>query len=349
MSENDSYVVPDIWELSGEEAGVDKLVQASEKRFETAFELIGDGVIYQDIEGRVVLCNEASAQCLGITMCQLEGSLLDNLKLNALKEDGSVFSPEQFPPDLALKTGVHQKNVLMNISRLDGSRVWLKVNSTPIFDGLQDSPVSVVTCLSDVSALKFEEVRLRDELKSLQTTQAQIEARRRGLELANQELRDAADTDSATGLKNRRCFLERLYSEVALASRKQIPLSVAFIEIDQFNSIKEGLNEDNVNAMLRNIGKVTGDVGRISDFIARYSEDKIAIILPHTMLHDAVQFSSRALKAIQTMDARIALNACAGIAEYKHGALTNEFIEQVEEALFRAKARGVGTCHSDPI
>ncbi len=69
------------------------------------------------------------------------------------------------------------------------------MNSTPIFDGLHDSPVSVVTSLSDITALKFEEVRLRDELKSLQTTQAQIEARRRGLELANQELRDAADTD----------------------------------------------------------------------------------------------------------------------------------------------------------
>ncbi len=349
MSENDIKFVPDIWELRGEKAGVGDLVRASEQQFETAFELIGDGVIYQDIEGRVVLCNEASAQCLGITMCMLEGSLLDNLKLNALKEDDSAFTPEQFPPSLALKTGVQQKNVLMSISRPDGSRAWLKVNSTPIFDGLHDSPVSVVTSLSDISALKFEEVRLRDELKSLQTTQAQIEARRRGLELANQELRDAADTDSATGLKNRRCFLERLYSEVALASRKQIPLSVAFIEIDQFNSIKERLNEDTVNIMLRNVGKVTGDVGRISDFVARYGEDKIAIILPHTMLHDAVQFAYRAVKAVQIMEAGIALNAYAGIAEYKHGALTNEFIEQVEEALFRAKALGVGTCHSDPI
>ncbi len=85
MSENDIKFVPDIWELRGEKAGVGDLVRASEKQFETAFELIGDGVIYQDIEGRVVLCNEASAQCLGITMCMLEGSLLDNLKLNALK------------------------------------------------------------------------------------------------------------------------------------------------------------------------------------------------------------------------------------------------------------------------
>jgi PleD family two-component response regulator len=67
------------------------------------------------------------------------------------------------------------------------------------------------------------------------------------------------------------------------------------------------------------------------------------------MLHDAVQFAYRAVKAVQIMEAGIALNAYAGIAEYKHGALTNEFIEQVEEALFRAKALGVGTCHSDPI
>jgi diguanylate cyclase (GGDEF)-like protein/PAS domain S-box-containing protein len=349
VSENGYKVVPDCWELGGEKARVDDLVRDSEKRFETAFELIGDGIIYQNIEGRVILCNEASAQCLGVTIFQMEGSLLANLKLNALKEDGSVFSPEQFPPALALKTGVRQSDVLMNISRPDGSRAWLKVNSTPIFDGLQGSPVSVVTSFSDVSAIKCEEMRLRDELTTLQNSQAQIEARRRGLELANQELRDAADTDSATNLKNRRCFLERLYSEVALASRKQIPLSVVMLEIDQFDSIKERFDQDNVNNILRSVGKVTADVGRISDFVARYGEDKIAVILPHTMLHDAVQFSNRVVKAIQSIVGAVSLNSCAGVAEYKHGALTNEFIEQVEEALYRAKALGAGACHSDPI
>lgn len=198
MSENDWKDVHKVSEHSGERMGVvnapgstnlrlepgsiethiSNLVKASERRFEAAFESIAEGIIYQNLEGRIVLCNEASAEILGLTIDQMEGGLLADFQLQALRGDGTPFADERHPAMIALRTGIKQSHVLMNVCKPDGTRIWIKVSSAPIFVTSSSLPVSVVTSFSDVSAMKFEEERLRIELKKFQESYSSTEERK---------------------------------------------------------------------------------------------------------------------------------------------------------------------------
>jgi PAS domain S-box-containing protein len=197
VSENDYNHVHNSGEWSGEIMGVDdapnstnskkedlsiqthisNLVRASEQRFETVFELIAEGIIYQNLEGRIVLCNEASAEILGLTVDQMEGGMPTNFKWQALSEEGTPIVEEKHPAMIALRTGTRQTNVVMSVCKPDGARVWIKVNSVPIFVTSSSYPVSVVTSFSDVSEIKLKEERLRIELKDLQQSHSAVETR----------------------------------------------------------------------------------------------------------------------------------------------------------------------------
>ena len=244
---------------------------------------------------------------------------------------------------VALQSGENQKNVLMNVLKPDGSRTWIKINSVPIFDNYSLEPTSVVTSFSDVSTIKSQEEMLRAKLDSLREFQAQVETRRRGLEQANQELREAADIDSETGLKSSRCFLERVCGEVALASRKQIPLSILVGEILPNTENIDGIDFSPRSDMLASLGQILRDSCRISDFVARYNTEKFAIIMPYSSNDEAADLAERLLAKIQQSGLML---ASIGISEYRAGWLTNEFVEQAEEALFLAKAQGFNTCFS---
>lgn len=367
MSENDYKVVPEFGEHCGESIGVGdapnpskqtadaksvanrvaRLVNSSGQRFETAFEFLGEGVVFQDTQGQIVLCNESAAEILGLTMDQMEGRTSVDPRWQSLKEDGTPFPGDQHPAMVALKTGQIQSNVLMNVLKPDGTRVWIKINSVPVFDDLSMAPSSVVTSFSNVSEIKFEVERLRAKLTKLQESQARVEARRKGLELANQELREAADYDAETGLRSRRYFLERLCAEVSLASRKQVPLSILIGEIlpREDSDHESGLAPSQL--VLEAVSELLLNTCRISDFTARYEVNKFAIIMVHTSVDEASDFAERLLKDVSDTRGLSAFQVCIGLTEYRIGWLANEFLEQAEESLFRAKINGPNTCVSD--
>lgn len=365
MSENDNKAVPGLLERSGEYKGdgdspypnnvtcglddsidkcVAKLANASDERFGVIFEALGEGVVLQNPHGEIILCNDSSAKILGLTVDQLEGRTSQDPRWYALKEDGSPFPGHEHPAMVALKTGKAQKDVLMHISKPDGTRSLIKINSVPIFEGGAAEPTSVVTSFTDVTGIHQENVYLKGQLRQLIDSQAGIEEKRKRLEEANQLLRDEADSDPLTKLKNRRGFFERLSSEVALASRNQLPLSLLIVDIDRLNEIHEKLGCDAGDDLLLLITKALQETSRLSDFIARYRSEEFAIILPCTTLTQAHHLAERLAEALQGIEGNTPVSACIGLAEYRMGSLLNDLVEEAEEELMRAKAMGLSKC-----
>ena len=371
VSENDYRVVRKLSEHCGEEVGegdsptpdlgageqspaqivgqVVKLANSSDHRFSTIFEALGDGVVYQNHRGEIVLCNDSASRILGLSLDQLEGRTSFDPRWRALKEDGSPFPGGEHPAMVALMTGQSQNNVMMNVAKPDGTRTLIKINAVPIFEGGVEKPTSVVSSFSDVTLIHTEREKLREQLRNLVESQAQIEAKRRRLEQANQRLRDESDSDPLTKLKNRKGFFERLSSEVALASRNQLPLSLLIVDIDQLKQINLEHGYDSGDELLVLVSRALNESCRLSDFIARYRSEEFAMILPCTALHQARYLGDRLLDSIQSIEFRVPISACIGVAEYKMGTLLNDLVEETEEALFRAKASGIGTCYSEAI
>jgi diguanylate cyclase (GGDEF)-like protein len=89
-------------------------------------------------------------------------------------------------------------------------------------------------------------------------------------------------TDELTGLGSRRAFMERGELEVSRAQRGQQPLTVMFIDLDDFKRINDKHGHDTGDEVLRAIGRAMYASIRTTDFAARLGGDEFAILFPET-------------------------------------------------------------------
>ena len=93
------------------------------------------------------------------------------------------------------------------------------------------------------------------------------------------EKRDARQ-DPLTGLSNRRAFFEDAQREYLRAKRYGTPLSLAYVDIDNFKQVNDGLGHDGGDALLRRAAALMREHTRDVDIVARLGGDEFAILIP---------------------------------------------------------------------
>jgi diguanylate cyclase (GGDEF)-like protein len=94
--------------------------------------------------------------------------------------------------------------------------------------------------------------------------------------------RHLASTDSLTGLYGRRAFEERLGHDLALARRRKSPVTLAYIDLDDFKRVNDLRGHAAGDAVLETVGRVLRDSVRLTDTAARLGGDEFALVLPDT-------------------------------------------------------------------
>ncbi len=94
------------------------------------------------------------------------------------------------------------------------------------------------------------------------------------------QLKELAAIDSLTGLANRRCFLERLESEIARSCCAGRPLSVALIDLDGFKSVNDAYGHIVGDDVLRQVAQALRSAARESDLVARFGGDEFVLLFP---------------------------------------------------------------------
>jgi len=107
-------------------------LRKSEERYRTLFETMVLGVVYQDINGKIISANPAAEEILGLSIDQMEGRTSTDPKWKSIHKDGSNFPGETHPAMVALKTGKKVKNVVMGVfdPKKEETR-WININATP--------------------------------------------------------------------------------------------------------------------------------------------------------------------------------------------------------------------------
>ena len=92
----------------------------------------------------------------------------------------------------------------------------------------------------------------------------------------------SARTDALTGLDNRRAFYERLEQVTALARRHAHPVTIAYLDLDNFKSVNDLLGHRRGDDLLRAVAQALRAALRRSDRAARVGGDEFVVCLPET-------------------------------------------------------------------
>lgn len=105
---------------------------------------------------------------------------------------------------------------------------------------------------------------------------------RSSLIAARRQERDLARTDPLTKAYNGRAFYEIAQAEIDRAIRYQRPLTMAYIDVDNFKTINDTLGHSEGDVLLRAIVSEIMKRLRTSDIVARLGGDEFAVLLPET-------------------------------------------------------------------
>ena len=159
------------------------------------------------------------------------------------------------------------------------------------------------------------------------------------------QLAELMTRDSLTGLLKHTEIKERLGHEYARAQRNQSKLSVAMIDIDKFKRVNDTYGHQTGDVVIATLAHLLRRGLRTTDIVGRYGGEEYMVVLPDT---DAVNAAKKlnALRAeFETVkfrhnDEEFTCSFSGGICQAKQVKSTDEFVEQADMALFRAKDRG---------
>jgi diguanylate cyclase (GGDEF)-like protein len=98
-----------------------------------------------------------------------------------------------------------------------------------------------------------------------------------------QQAREMAFTDGLTGLKNKAFGEEALKSEVARANREGEPLSMTFLDLDNFKTVNDKIGHQHGDLVLKEVAdQITGHFRRDTDVHIREGGDEFMILMPNT-------------------------------------------------------------------
>lgn len=110
--------------------------------------------------------------------------------------------------------------------------------------------------------------------------------------------RELATTDALTGLQNRRAFLDVGESKIERLKRYARPLSVVFLDLDNFKQLNDTKGHDAGDAALQVTAKALLGALRTSDRVARLGGDEFAILLPEVGYDEAVEAGRKIFVAV---------------------------------------------------
>jgi diguanylate cyclase (GGDEF)-like protein len=94
--------------------------------------------------------------------------------------------------------------------------------------------------------------------------------------------RQRSRVDELTGVLNARAFYEVLSRELERARRSHRPLSVAYIDLDDFKAMNDRYGHAAGDELLRTFARCAKETVRTLDTVARLGGDEFAILLPET-------------------------------------------------------------------
>ena len=173
--------------------------------------------------------------------------------------------------------------------------------------------------------------KLNSKIKENEEIQEELGHKSRALKESLDNLERVSNSDTLTGVYNKRYFYDVAESIISLAKREKEPLTLAIIEINQLDEINHIYGYNIGDEILQTF--VHKIVMRESDLFVRFTDKEFVTLLPNTSLEHALIILEKIRKNIEScvFIKNIEVTVSIGVSEF----LVSQ--ENINDALKKAK------------
>ncbi|MNH84109.1 Phytochrome-like protein cph2 [compost metagenome] len=304
-----------------------KLLEAaltqSDRRAAEALSSISDGLVMFDKDLTLVFCNERYRAMFSVTAdLRVPGTPAAAILYASIARGELVGIPqEQVAQWVDIALGRLKQGGTVEFPLADGR--WIESRTRPTPEG-----ACFVIC-SDITAAKQHELELQN---------------------LNDRLSVLAETDSLTGLLNRRAFDAVMAEELDRVARGEGSLALLMIDVDYFKRFNDTYGHGAGDSCLKTVADcLRAAARRTSDRAARYGGEELALVLPDideaAALKIAEEFCERlrGLRIPHTGSDKGIVTVSIGVATLGSGSGPTDavrLIARADEALYTAKRDG---------
>lgn len=160
-----------------------------------------------------------------------------------------------------------------------------------------------------------------------------------------------ANTDSLTGLSNRRGFFRQLDEAIEHARRTQLACAVVVFDVDHFKDVNDQFGHRLGDQLLAEIATRVQALVRKTDSVGRIGGDEFAVVAPNLKSHgDAIEIAEKIRLAVSDIaslgDVVIKPSVSIGIAVFPMDDSPPEtLIAHADMAMYRSKGQQSGQIH----
>ena len=203
----------------------------------------------------------------------------------------------------------------------------------------------VMEVMQDTRSVQADLARSREELLESRRRVDDYQQQVQKLEGEMALLSDRLHEDQLTQLLNRRGLARAFEAELARADRHGRPLCLAVLDVDDFKRLNDRLGHQAGDLALVHLARIVRRSIRPTDIISRYGGEEFVILLPETLLDDAVMVMSRVQRELTKRiflhnHERVLITFSAGVAQRAFGESQEELIARADKALYHAKEAG---------
>jgi len=279
---------------------------------------MSDGVFFVDLKGKITFWNEAAERITGFTREYAIGRTCRSILVHVDEEGSRLCNHNGCVLACSRKENTEWKMDAF-LRHAMGHRIPVTINTSPLYDE-DGNVIGGMEAFSDRSQHVAALNRLR-------------------------ELEEVVNTDSLTGVGNRRATERILRRKVDELSRYDWPFGVIFVDLDEFKEINDEFGHQAGDVMLRTVAQTLEHNLRSSDFVGRWGGEEFVIIASEVdaaaILRTAERFRALIEASLGRFDGReIQVTASIGATIGRSTDTVSSLVDRADRLMYVSKFSG---------
>lgn len=184
-----------------------------------------------------------------------------------------------------------------------------------------------------------------EELQAMRDRANQTDAELVKLHQELDRVSTQARHDPLTGALNRKGLEEAVEREISSVRRKDTPLCMSLLDIDNFKKLNDTLGHAHGDGALTHLATVARECMRPQDTLARYGGEEFVILLPDTPLDKGIEAMTRLQRELTKRfflagTEKVLITFSAGVAQLAPDETGADAIKRADKAMYLAKRAG---------